>query len=817
MSIHDAQFIRELQAAFHAEAQEHLQAISAGLLDLETIQRPEDARKLIEVIFRETHSLKGAARTVSFADIERVCQELESVFAGWKSHGYVPQPADLDVVLQGVDCVATLATRAREGTVGESPSGDPLIESLRALHPEPRSARERPGHEAVAAKEVAAAKEVVATKEAAAAKEAAASATGANSPSETTAAVSPHSETPETVRISIAKLDALLRQAEELLVWKLASSQRVAALHQLQEAVQTWERQWARLLPDWRGLQQAIERSESGTAFEAAPNLDRAASEQRAASGFRSVSSPSASLPVSSSEPTARLLDFVDWSHTWIKSLEGRLTAVSQVSEQEARSLGGMVDHLLDDAKRLLMLPFSTLLAVLPKLVRDLARDQGKQVRLEIRGGEVEIDKRILEELKDPLIHLVRNSIDHGMEKPAERSARGKPPEGSLTVTISQVDGNKVQLILADDGGGIDAARVREVAVRQGLLSAERAGQLDERESLALIFLSGVSTSRMLTEVSGRGLGMAIVREKVERLGGQISIQTQVGRGTSFRLLLPLTMATFRGLVVRAGDQSFIIPTAQVERVVRVRADAVRHAAGQPLIELDGAALSLVWLEQVLQLPAKPSRAPLNVVTAVVLGSGDQRIAYAVTEVLQEQEVLIKSLGPPLVRVRNVAGAAVLGSGKPVLILNPADLLASALQSPLATVPVAAVETPEGREKRVLVAEDSITARMLLKNILESAGYHVTAVVDGADAWTALKTEPFDLLVSDIQMPRLNGFDLTSRIRGERKLADLPVVLVTALASREDRERGIDVGANAYIVKSSFDQGNLLEVVRRWV
>jgi two-component system chemotaxis sensor kinase CheA len=188
-----------------------------------------------------------------------------------------------------------------------------------------------------------------------------------------------------------------------------------------------------------------------------------------------------------------------------------------------------------------------------------------------------------------------------------------------------------------------------------------------------------------------------------------------------------------------------------------------------------------------------------------------------VDEVLQEQEVLIKSLGPPLSRVRNVSGAAVLGSGKPVVVLNPADLLLSAVSSPGGAAPRQVGEEPQTKEKSVLIAEDSITARMLLKNILESAGYHVTAVVDGADAWTALKTEPFDLLVSDIQMPRLNGFDLTARIRGDKKLGDLPVVLVTALATREDRERGIDVGANAYIVKSSFDQGNLLEVIRRFV
>ena len=507
----------------------------------------------------------------------------------------------------------------------------------------------------------------------------------------------------------------------------------------------------------------------------------------------------------------------MDWSHVWIKSLEGRLASVARSADHEARSIGGIVDHLLDDAKRLLMLPFSTLLAVLPKMVRDLGRDEGKQVALEIHGGEVEIDKRILEEMKDPLIHLVRNAIDHGVEKPEARTAQGKPAQGTLTVDVCQVDGNKVQLVISDDGRGIEAEKVRQAAVRQGLVTAERAAQLDEQESLSLIFQSGVSTSPMLTEVSGRGLGMAIVREKVERLGGRITVETRTGCGTTFRILLPLTMATFRGLLVRAADQLFVIPTAHVERVVRVRSSEIRTAASQPTIALDERVLALVWLEQILELPARPAKMSPETVSAVVLGSGDRRMAYAVDEVLQEQEVLIKSLGPPLSRVRNVSGAAVLGSGKSVVILNPVDLLLSAVSSPGGAAPRLVGEEPQAREKNVLIAEDSITARMLLKNILESAGYHVTAVVDGADAWTALKTEPFDLLVSDIQMPRLNGFDLTARIRGDKKLGDLPVVLVTALATREDRERGIDVGANAYIVKSSFDQGNLLEVIRRLV
>lgn len=790
MSIHDAEFIRQLQAAFHAEAQEHLQAISSCLLRMEKAGSPEDARIALEDVFRETHSLKGAARTVSLAAIERTCQELESVFAAWKQQTRVPQPADFDVVLQAVDCVTTLAAQARQGVAADPHTVEPVVQALRPLH-QPPSAKREAAEQAPRA----------AARESAQAAAPAAPAGGDAGPAEPPARAEPpavrpaaaaesppaRAEPPETVRISTAKLDALLRQAEELLTWKLAANQRVVALRELQDALQTWERQWARLLPDWRSLQQAVERPDAATS------------------------------PAHTAALTARLLEFVEWSHTWSKSWESRLAAVSHLADHEARSLGGMIDHLLDDAKRLLMLPFATLLAVLPKLVRDLARDQGKRVELVIHGGEVEIDKRILEELKDPLIHLVRNSIDHGIEKPAVRIAQGKPPQGTLVLTVSQVDGNKVQLLLEDDGGGVDARRVREAAVRQGLLSAERAGQLEEQESLALIFLSGVSTSPLLTEVSGRGLGMAIVREKVERLGGRISVETQPGRGTSFRLLLPLTLATFRGLLVRAGGQTLVIPTAQVERVVRVRSGDVRRPAGQPMIAPAGTALPLVWLEHVLQLPAKPARMPPDVITAVVLGTGDQRIAFAVAEVLQEQEVLIKSLGPPLSRVRNVAGAALLGSGKAVLILNPADLLTSALHAPVAAPASAQTGPTEGQAKSILVAEDSITARMLLKNILESAGYHVTTVVDGMDAWTALKTETFDLLVSDIQMPRLNGFDLTARIRGDKRLAELPVVLVTALATREDRERGIDAGASAYIVKSSFDQSNLLDVIRRLV
>ena len=285
------------------------------------------------------------------------------------------------------------------------------------------------------------------------------------------------------------------------------------------------------------------------------------------------------------------------------------------------------------------------------------------------------------------------------------------------------------------------------------------------------------------------------------------------------RIELPLTLATFRGVLVRAADAIYLVPISHIERVTRVRPRDVHTVENRQTVLLEGRPASLVRLESVLGLPSRPYRGddstPLPI---VVLQSADQKIAFLVDEVLHEEEVLVKPLPRPLVRVRNIAGATVLGSGKVVAVLDIPDLLVSARSggAPPAVTPGRENNAPTVR-KRILVVEDSITSRMLLKGILEGAGYRVRIAVDGLDAFTILREELFDLVVSDVEMPRMNGLDLTARIRAEKRLSELPVVLVTALGSRDERERGIDAGANAYIVKSSFDQSNLLEVVQRLV
>ena len=376
----------------------------------------------------------------------------------------------------------------------------------------------------------------------------------------------------------------------------------------------------------------------------------------------------------------------------------------------------------------------------------------------------------------------------------------------------------KVGIIVSDDGAGIATGTLRSAVKKLGLVHGEKAEELDAQELLNSVFQSGVSTSPIITEISGRGLGLAIVREKVEKFGGTVSLTTVPGAGTTFRIILPLTVATFRGILLRVKDRLFIVPASHVERAVRVKRDNIATVENRETIRLNGRPVSLARLSAVLELAGgHPSQDQSAQVQAIVLRAADNSIAFLVDEVIGEQEVLLKGLGKQLSRVRNVAGATVLGSGRVVPVLNVPDLIKSAVRSPAATGVGPEEEQRPVQRKRALVVEDSITSRSLLKNILEAAGYAVATAVDGLDAFTQLKSGEFDIVVSDVDMPRMNGFGLTEKIRADKQLASLPVVLVTALQSREDRERGIDAGANAYIVKSSFDQGNLLEIMGRLV
>jgi two-component system chemotaxis sensor kinase CheA len=582
------------------------------------------------------------------------------------------------------------------------------------------------------------------------------------------------------VRIPIGKLDRHLFQAEDMLSLKSMAGARATELRELTGRFEQWQREWAKISVEVRSMRQTLEHSNSSA--------------------------------------NGAIINFLDWNADYLRSLEHRIRSAAAQTDQDRHAVAKRVDDLMADSKKLIMLPFSTVAEVFPKVVRDLCREQGKEAEIVIRGGEVEIDKRILEELKDALLHVLRNCVDHGVELPEERIRRKKPPRATIQVQIFAVDGDKVEIQISDDGSGINVGGVKESAIQHGILSPQEAQRLGDADALNLVFHSEVSTRTAVTAISGRGLGMAIVRAKAEKLGGRVSLESRQDRGTTLTLVLPLTLATFRGVLVSVADRLFVFPTANLERALRILPAEIRTVENRQVISVQQRLVSVVRLESILDLP--PSTAQINPnapVPVVVVRSGDLRIGIIVDSVLREEEVLVKPLRKPLVRVRNIAGATALGSGKTALVLNVTDLMESAKSHGAAPAVETIAKTTPKPSRRVLVVEDSITSRMLLKGILESAGFDVRTAVDGLDALAALREDTFDLVVSDVEMPRMTGLDLAQRIRADRRLADLPLILVTALEAREERERGLTAGASAYLAKSSFDQSNLLEAIQRLI
>ena len=788
------EILQKLLATFRIEAEEHLQTISSGLVKLEKESSEEERTKLIETMYREAHSLKGAAHAVNLTDIGTICQSLESIYALLKKKEIPTIPDLFDVLHKSVDLIGELVVSSRHE--GEERTAE-LVAELNRLEVR---ARERPQDHAAAIPEqkegAASAGGILQSQakqqdsfshgEGSNEQEAARTDDAAPAGGRTEEVKHPLSQ---TVRIPSERLDFLLRESEEMLSAKLSSHRRVSDLVDIVAAFDLWEKEWTKVQPEIREAAQLLSKSDK-TQLEDGPD------------------------PV-----FGKLLAFLEWNRSRIDSLRTNLAGLAKSAETETRHLDRMVDNLLEGVKQVLMLPFSSLLDLFPKMIRDLSREKDKEIELAVLGSDLEIDKRLLEDLKDPLMHLLRNAVDHGIEKPEEREALNKPRSGNIKLAITPINGKRMEVLVSDDGAGIDFEKVKAAAVRTGDISEKEAQDLDEESISSMIYRSGVSTSPIITDISGRGLGLAIVSEKVAKLGGTVSMETRPNVGTTFRILLPLTLSALRGVLLKVADRSFIVPTTSVERVLRVRREEIRTVNSRQTISLNGELISAARLADVLDIRYKerPSRSS-EYMTVVVLRPAEGVVAFIVDEVLNEQEVLIKDLGQNLSRVRNVSGSMVMSSGEVALILRVPDLIRSAATASVEVKRGLSPEEGEGSTaKSILIAEDSITSRMLLKNILETAGYGVKTAVDGADALETLASEQIDLLVSDVQMPRMDGFELTAKIRSDETLSELPVVLVTALGSPEQVERGVDVGANAYIIKRDFDQSNLLETVERLI
>ncbi len=510
--------------------------------------------------------------------------------------------------------------------------------------------------------------------------------------------------------------------------------------------------------------------------------------------------------------------DYLASEKAFRKKHEEELYRLTKDMAQFQRVTNRMIDDLLLDVKTTLLFPFSSMLAVFPKIVRDLSAEYGKEIDLAIEGDTIEIDRRILEEIKDPLIHLVRNCIDHGIESKEERRATNKKEKGRIEIGIVQTIDRKIEIHVTDNGGGIDKNKIIQSALKLGIIKPDDVESLTEKETYALIFNSGITSSPFITDISGRGLGMAIVSEKVTKLGGDIELKTTKGIGTHFIISLPQTLSTFRGVLIKANEKLFVMPSSSVEKAIRISTAEIRTVESRKTICHKGETIALAPLADVLQLRQNiQKRNDDDQLQLLIMTAAQRKIAFVIDEIIGEQEGIVKDLGQQLQHVNNIAGTTILGNGKVVPILHPSELMDSATQT-IITADFAFEKkstTEEVAPKSILVAEDSITIRTLLRNFIENAGFIVKTAVDGQEAYNFLQNESFDLVVSDIEMPRMNGFELTSKIRENRKFADLPIVLVTALETPDDKQRGMQVGANAYIVKSSFEKSNLIDTIQR--
>lgn len=492
------------------------------------------------------------------------------------------------------------------------------------------------------------------------------------------------------------------------------------------------------------------------------------------------------------------------------KHLSERLEELD-LSDRKAAMLA---HRLYDQALMVRMRPFADGVGALPRMVRDIARELGKQVRIDIVGERTQVDRDILERLEAPIGHLLRNALDHGLETAEERIATGKPAEGTIRVEARHQAG-VLQIIVADDGRGIDIERIRQAVVRRGLASDETAARLSESELLEFPFLPGFTLKESVTEISGRGVGLDVVQDMVRQVRGRVRIVSRPGEGTQFRLELPLTLSVMRSLLVEIGGEPYAFPFAHIVHALKLPVDQVRTLEGLQHFTLNGQHIGLVGAHQVLD-SSVPDHSESEL-AVIVLGAAPDLYGLVVDRFLGGRELIVQPIDPRLGKIKDIAAASLMEDGAPVLIVDVEDMVRS-MEKLSATDRLSAVGYEAGgngneHRKRVLVVDDSLTVRELQRKLLEQNGYAVEVAVDGMDGWNVLRGGRFDLVISDIDMPRMNGIEFVRHIRQDPAFGSLPVMILSYKDREEDRQRGLDAGADYYLTKGSFQSNALIDAV----
>ena len=749
------------------EAEGQTATLSAGLVSLEgTTAAPE----VIDPLMRAAHSIKGAARIVGLDAIVRVAHAMEDCFVEAQKGRLALRPEHVDVLLRGVDMLTHVAQLGEaEVAVWQTEHAgevDTLVTELNSAKDNRLPARAVAPvvvPPAVPASAIAEVRDETAEKPA------------SHAPGTAEPPASPVSgieKSPDrVVRITAESLTRLLGLAGEA----------VMQSHRLSPLVDSL---W-RLKGKQTGLLEALQALE-----------DRLASRED-------------SLTVVDRERLAK-------AKTHASEGLQKLGETVETIEEFARQNEAHSSRLHHEVLASRMRPLAEGIRGFPRLVRDLARELGKQARFEVVGETTGVDRDILDRLESPLNHLIRNALDHGLEMPEERRAAGKPSVGTIRLEARHRAG-MLQITLSDDGRGSDLERLRTKVVERELTTAAIANDLSESELLEFLFLPGFSTKERVTEVSGRGVGLDVVHNMVRSVGGTVRISAHHGKDARFVLQLPITVSVIRALLVEIAGEPYAFPLSRIDRILMFDRSELRELEGKPHMMLDDHPVGLVEASIVLELSAGHAHEKGERLPVVIASDRSHRFGVVVDRFLGERDLRVSPLDPRLGKVPNISSSSVLENGWPVLILDVEDMIRSIDNMlsgrRLGKLASEVVEQKVRAAKRVLIVDDSITVRELERQLLENRGYIVDVAVDGVDGWNAVRSAHYDLVVSDVDMPRMDGIQLVRQIKEDGRLRAIPVVIVSYKDREEDRIRGLDAGANSYLTKSSFHDRTFLTTV----
>ena len=757
-------------ARFVDEARDHINKLNEGLVRLE--KRPDDSETINDV-FRSAHTIKGSSRMMKLNSITEVAHKMEDALGALREKKIGHSKNLADVIFKGIDCIAGLIEKVAAGQELNTDTSALCEELTRAAEGQFVSVGGAAHANSAAAPEtppIPADGELKGQKIAE---------HGAEKPE-----VAP----PKPAKVPVPDVplpDATQSPALKEMVHRPSESIRVNA-EKLDELI--------RLMGEIVSNQNRLKQRLSDT--------------REAEKAARRNSDLLANLEQVDSSRDGKVSEIIQSG----RSLYLRLKQLSLSMRDDANMQELLTSALQEKALMLRMVPLSTVFDSLPRLVRDLSQSQGKDVELSIEGGDIGLDKKMIEKIGDPLVHMLRNAVDHGTESPEERLKAGKREQGTIRLSASY-DAGSVLIELSDDGGGIPLDQIREKALRKKISSEAELNAMTDDEIIDLIYQPGFSTSAIITDVSGRGVGMDVVRKNiVEELKGAIKIETTAGRGTRFLIRLPMTLAVMRVLLVEACGAKFAITTHYVTEIIRVSEAEIINVLNRKAIRLREELIPVAHLETVINLAGNGGEKSGNHLV-LITRVGNEKLGLIVDTLLDEEDMVIKSLPGHMKNIRLVSGVTISGRNEVINILHVPGLIKEAGETKQAHGP----EKKEIGAARILVVDDSINTREIEKSILEAYGYAVDLAEDGMEAVEKTRAKRYDLVITDVEMPRLDGFSLTERLRKDDSYKDTPIIIVTSREKDEDKKRGILVGANAYIVKGAFDQTNLLETVQNLI